>query len=130
MATERREEGERGAAAVEFALVLPLLLALILGVVEVGRGWDAKLALTGAAREGARAAATGEDVAGAVRAAAGSLDAGAIRVVAPSVPCDLARPTLGQQVAVEATYPYTWELPFAGRRTVTLRARSVMRCGG
>jgi Flp pilus assembly pilin Flp len=126
----RTVRDERGAAAVEFALVLPFLLALIVGVVEVGRGWDAKLDLSGAAREGARAAATGGDVLAAVQDAAGSLDPDEIEVEPPAVPCDLARPTVGQRVAVETTYPYTWEVPFVGERTVTLTARSVMRCGG
>lgn len=50
-----RPERERGAAAVEFALVLPLLLAMLLGVVEMGLALYDKAVLTHASREGARA---------------------------------------------------------------------------
>lgn len=50
-----RPASERGAAAVEFALVLPLLLAMLLGVVEMGLALYDKAVLTHASREGARA---------------------------------------------------------------------------
>jgi Flp pilus assembly protein TadG len=45
-----------GAAAVEFALVLPLFFLLIMGMIEVGRGLMVQQILTNASREGARAA--------------------------------------------------------------------------
>ena len=45
---------------VEFALVLPLLLTLVFGIVEFGRGYNVKVELTGAVREGARALALGK----------------------------------------------------------------------
>jgi hypothetical protein len=48
---------ERGQALVEFALVLPILLILIIGIIEFGRAWNISLVLGHAAREGARAAA-------------------------------------------------------------------------
>jgi Flp pilus assembly protein TadG len=51
----RRAGAQRGAAAVEFALVLPMLLALLLGVVEMGLALYDKAVLTHASREGARA---------------------------------------------------------------------------
>src|SRR5262249_3227792 len=50
----------RGAAAVELALLLPFLLALLLGVWEVGRLIQINQVLSNAAREGARQASTGE----------------------------------------------------------------------
>ena len=50
----KRMKSERGAAAVEFALVLPLLLLLLLGIVEFGRVYNAQMQLTAAARDGAR----------------------------------------------------------------------------
>ena len=40
----------------EFALILPLLMVLLFGIVEFGRAWNAKQVLTDAAREGARLA--------------------------------------------------------------------------
>jgi Flp pilus assembly protein TadG len=47
---------ERGQAMVEFALIAPVLLLLVIGVVEFGRAWNAYQVVTDAAREGARVA--------------------------------------------------------------------------
>ncbi|MGQ9682456.1 MAG: TadE/TadG family type IV pilus assembly protein [Anaerolineae bacterium] len=44
----------RGQSAVELALVLPLLLLLLLGTVDLGRAFGVWMALSNAAREGAR----------------------------------------------------------------------------
>jgi Flp pilus assembly protein TadG len=49
----------RGAAAVEFALLSPLLLGLLLGVWEVGRLVEAQQILSNAAREAGRQASAG-----------------------------------------------------------------------
>jgi len=43
----------RGQALIEFALVLPLLLLLIVGAMDLGRMFFAKIVITNAAREGA-----------------------------------------------------------------------------
>ena len=53
---------ERGAAAVEMALVLPMLLFVVFGIIDFGRLLNAQITLTEAAREGARAAAMGQTV--------------------------------------------------------------------
>jgi Flp pilus assembly protein TadG len=49
--------GRRGAAAVEFAVVAPILVTIMMGLIQSGRGYEAKNLLEGAAREGARFAA-------------------------------------------------------------------------
>lgn len=49
----------KGQSLVEFALVVPLLLILLLGIVEFGRAWMTKNILTGAAREAVRVAVVG-----------------------------------------------------------------------
>jgi Flp pilus assembly protein TadG len=49
-----RRRDHRGQALVEFALVLPILLLLIFGLVDLGRAIYAQNALSEAAREGAR----------------------------------------------------------------------------
>ena len=48
----------RGVAAVEFALILPLFIFLLLAIVDYGWFFMIELATTNAAREGARAATT------------------------------------------------------------------------
>jgi Flp pilus assembly protein TadG len=54
----RRDEGQ---ALAEFALILPLLLLLVAGIIEFGRAWNIKQAVTDAAREGARYAVVQDD---------------------------------------------------------------------
>ncbi len=49
----------RGATMVEFALVVPILLAMLLGIIEFGWMAKNKLQLSNAVREGARDAAVG-----------------------------------------------------------------------
>lgn len=46
----------RGQALLEFALLLPLLLLLVLGIVEFGRAWNLTQVISDATREGARRA--------------------------------------------------------------------------
>jgi Flp pilus assembly protein TadG len=46
---------EEGAAAVEFALVLPLLMLILFGIIEFGFAFYNKEVITNASREGARA---------------------------------------------------------------------------
>ena len=47
-------KSEKGQAAVEFALVLPILLMLIFGIIDFGRVLYTKSALTSLSQEAAR----------------------------------------------------------------------------
>ncbi|MBW3560774.1 MAG: pilus assembly protein [Proteobacteria bacterium] len=49
----------RGQAAVELAMVMPILLIILLGVIEFGRAFELKHAVNGLSREGANLAARG-----------------------------------------------------------------------
>jgi Flp pilus assembly protein TadG len=49
----------RGQALVEFALVLPMVLALVIAIFEIARAWNIQQVITDAAREGARVAVIG-----------------------------------------------------------------------
>ncbi len=115
-----------GAALVEFAIVLSLLMMIVFGIIEFGRAYNAQVTLTHASREGVRVLAiTGDaDAAGAAaRGAAPSLDPGLL-----SVSTDVCSP--GYPTALTVSYPFYLEIPFFGSRTMTLGATAVMRCSG
>lgn len=57
-----RADPQRGQATVEFALVLPLILLVAVGVVQVARVTASQVAVIDAARAGARAAAVDPDL--------------------------------------------------------------------
>jgi len=57
---ERRPHEERGQALVEFALVLPLLLFIVLGIIDLGKAFGYKNDETNLANEAARAAAVNQ----------------------------------------------------------------------
>lgn len=110
---ERREgEGERGQAIVEFALVLPLFLVLLFALVDFGRGYQAWLQVTNAAREGARVGAvrgSASEIESRVRAAAGSLDQGRL-----SVSTSNAQGAPGGSVVVRVSYAFSFITPLSG----------------
>src|SRR3989442_14915472 len=62
MLFRRREE--RGQALVEFALLLPLLLLLVLGLVEFSFVWNSRNTVLFASRDGSMLAAEGGSLAG------------------------------------------------------------------
>src|SRR4051794_32819466 len=45
---------DRGAAAVELALVLPVLMLPVIGIIQFGLAFNRQISLSGGAREGAR----------------------------------------------------------------------------
>jgi hypothetical protein len=65
-----KSEKSRGAVAVEFALVAPILLALLAGIVEFAHAYNLQISVTQAAREAARTMAITNDQAEAELAAA------------------------------------------------------------
>jgi len=54
-------KNEKGASAVEFAIILPILIMLVFGIFQFGIAYNNYIALTHAAREGARLAAVNMD---------------------------------------------------------------------
>jgi Flp pilus assembly protein TadG len=106
---------DRGQAAVELALVLPILVALLLGIVQFGIVWNNYVTLTDATRAGARAAAVGRFAAdpvgsatAAVRNSAGTLNQAKLSVSVPTPPGGWSTP--GTTVTVTATYPYSFSI--------------------
>ena len=133
--TRRRLRGERGASAVEFAMIVPLLIALVLGVAEFGHAFSVQGTLSAAAREGARAMALQNDqtaARAAVRGAAPTLSPAltnaqiAITPAACPLTGGIAAPTY---VQVTISYPKPFLTGFFGAG-VSLTARGVMRCNG
>ena len=57
----KTRKNENGQSMVEFALVVPLLLFLVIGIFEFGRAWMTKNLVTGAAREAVRMYAVKDD---------------------------------------------------------------------
>jgi Flp pilus assembly protein TadG len=51
----RKKSGQKGLAAVEFGLVLPIVVLILFGIFEFGMAFWRKQVLTAAVREGARA---------------------------------------------------------------------------
>jgi Flp pilus assembly protein TadG len=58
----RRRHGQRGQALVEFSLVIPIFLLVLISLFDLGRAVFAYNTLTNAAREGARMAIVNQDV--------------------------------------------------------------------
>jgi Flp pilus assembly protein TadG len=113
MGALRRLQGERGQTAVEFALITPIILVLLLGVIQVGMAFHDYITLTDAARAGARKAVvvrftgqTNAQLQQNVRDAAGDLNQSNLQVTV-STPSPLAS---GGTVTVTATYPYSIDL--------------------
>lgn len=76
-------KNNRGQALVEFALILPVLLLLAVGVMEFGLILNQYMVVAESSREGARSAALGGDdvaVTAAAEAAAASIDKGGLQV--------------------------------------------------
>jgi Flp pilus assembly protein TadG len=127
----KRRRRDRGAAAVEFALVMPLLLILVLGIAEFGRAYNIQTTLSAAAREGARVMALesspseARSAAIAAAAPAVTLNAGQISV-SPSTCTATGTPA---NATVVVTYPMTFITNFFGA-SVTLTGKGVMRCNG
>ena len=114
---------------VEFALILPVLVLFVFGIVEFGRAYSARIELTAAVREGARAVALGANntqAQDATKNGAPGLDRNRI-TVAPNSCTATPAP---DNATVSATYPFEYTIPLFRTGTWTLKATGVMRCGG
>jgi Flp pilus assembly protein TadG len=124
----RATRRDRGAAAVEFALVLPVLLLIIFAIVDFGRMLNAKITINEAAREGARAAAlvgTAEANARITMVTAG------MGGVSSSVSGCPSEPDPNANATVTVTYSFEFVTPLgilAGLGDPTLEATGVMPC--
>jgi len=131
----RLRKDQRGQAIVELALILPVFLLMVLGMIDLARAWNAKQVITDAAREAARRGVVDnpivtqtyvEGVAESALSNAG-FDYNLATITATGVNA----PT-GDPLQVDITYPYTFEfmsifMNMIGGNTVTLTTSIVMR---
>ena len=137
MRSGKQSKSESGAVAVEFALILPIFLVLVLGICEFGRGFNIQVSLTEAAREAARYASIHQTDSGYSVTAA--QDAGV--AAAPSVSLsesNISVQSVGSNpcnVVVTVAYSTPWMTGFPNLipgmpSQLNLQGKGVMRCGG
>ncbi|NEK84626.1 pilus assembly protein [Blastococcus saxobsidens] len=134
----RRLRDQRGATAVEFAFIVPLLITLVIGIVEFGHAFQVQGTLSAAAREGVRAMALRNDPADAravVRQAAASLNPAItdaqIDIVIVGGTAETCPTTGAGDTAVRLTITYSkpYLTGFFGTG-IELTGSGVMRCNG
>ena len=119
---------ERGAVAVEFALLAPVLVMLLLGIMEFGRAYNVQASLTNAAREGVRVMAINNSQSDARTAAKNA--AGPLNPVLADGNVAFSAPTcaVGSQMTVTITYSLGTMTGIAGPFAMT--GKGTMLCGG
>ena len=140
----QRIRSERGAAIIETALTLPILLLVCVGIFEFGRAYETSQVLTNAAREGARVAILPAPGAGAADTRVrdylklgGLTSDSTVGVDITSVPVSLGAAGTASASKVTVTYPFSFivlqpvaQLVVKGSTTggpITLTATAVMR---
>jgi Flp pilus assembly protein TadG len=136
----RNGPNDRGAVAVEFALILPVLLLIVVGTIEFGRVYSQIQVYNGAAREGARCAAvmatlfpdcnTLSDVQTRIDQASDPYpdppDATITTGGVAGTGCT--DDTIGEDVRVEWDQPFTINIVFMAEVTITPTIEATFRC--
>lgn len=120
---------DRGSSAVEFALVLPLLIVILFGIIDFGRLEYERINVTAAAYEGARASGYklgSTAVTNAVNAASGGL---AVTVTGST---NLNCTTAGAETTVTVSRPaqFHFYTPFLQAIHTTVSSTGAFRCLG
>ncbi|MHA7261630.1 TadE/TadG family type IV pilus assembly protein [Arthrobacter sp. TMN-37] len=127
-----KRKNERGAVAVEFAIILPVLVLILMGIVEYGRAYNVQISLTQAAREGVRVMAITNDPLAAKTSAKNAANASAFFNPGVGDSNILPSPTCtgvpGQKVTVTVKYTLTTLTGIAG--PFAMSGKAVMLCGG
>lgn len=112
---------ERGATAVELALLLPVLIMILVGTFEFGLAYNNYLAITHAAREGARMASVGAYDEASVRDDAYPVNPTSVALTYPE------GNQHGNPARVTVRADYHLSIPFFGERDIPLESRAEMR---
>lgn len=136
-AAPARSADDRGAAAVEFAILLPLLLLIVFGIVDFGYALYSQHTLTQAAREGARLEALGRDAADVDARTREAANGVAPERLSVSVPEECPG---GEDAKVLVEYSYEYLTPVGGIASliggegfgdaIAMSAEGVMPCEG
>ncbi|TDK25720.1 pilus assembly protein [Arthrobacter crusticola] len=129
----RRQDGERGAVAVELAFVLPLLLLILIGSIEYGRVFFIQNSLTHAAREGARNGAVHwNDPPPRLDVEGAALRGTVLEDLPVVVESDVDDCAPGDNITVTTTVTLESMSGFLGPGLfpIDLQGQAVMRCGG
>ena len=116
-----RRADDRGQAAVEFALALPVVIVLVLGVVQVVVVAARQVTVEHLARSGARAASVAADPAGAARSE--------VDGISPLAPITVETRVTSDLVTVTVRFDESTSVPVVGRAIgdVELSASTTMR---
>ena len=125
-----RRGDRQGVAAVEFAMVLPVFMLLVFGIVEVGRMLMVQQTLVNASREGARRAVLENSTSDSVIETVSACLDGVIDVPVDSISVspDPAAVRNNQQITVRVAVPFSdvsWLPPFIYKGD--LQASTTMR---
>lgn len=135
--SRRNLRHESGQSVVEFAMVVPLICAIVLILVDFGKAMNYWLDLTRVANEGARLAAVNSPVtADSIRARLLSNElrnGGSDSVVAPAdVDISVGGCNVGDPVTVEVSSDYHWVsfpdwIPISGGGILKIKGKATMR---
>ncbi|WP_316571644.1 pilus assembly protein [Neobacillus sp. YIM B06451] len=123
-------KSEKGQSMVETALILPLLLMILFGIVDFGRIFHAFLTLDHAGREAARLASmqkSNADITAKIDSSIGGLDSSKLTITI--TPDDIANRTSGKEASVKLEYKINFITPFVTSLAspLTLTDTTVMR---
>jgi Flp pilus assembly protein TadG len=121
---------QKGQALVEFVIILPVVLLMILGIVQFGMMLNSYLSITNAVREGARVGIIGStdtEIRGAVIGTSPSLQPGSMTI--SITPSENTRNS-GDTLTVSIDYNYQLTVPIISNlfnNVVVLKAQTSMR---
>lgn len=119
---------ERGAVAVEFAILAPVLVMLLMGIMEFGRAYNAQASLSSAAREGVRVMAISNDKTAARTAAKNAAVSLSPALTDANISFGGVDCTPGAQITITITYNLSTMTGIAGPFAMT--GKGAMLCGG
>ena len=111
--TKHNRRNERGQSLAEFAIILPLLLIILAGVLDLGRLYYAYVSVTDAAAEGASYAAISPTDSDGIHKRAQEASGGQVRLEPGAVQVEFPESTAsGSPVIVTVNYTFTLLTPF------------------